>query len=54
MEFIDIIEYYIDPYNIDELDQSIDRYYFRDRSILYIYIYIYPYNINELDQSINY
>ena len=52
MEFIDIIEYYIDPYIIDELDQSIDRYYFRDRSILYIYMY--PYNINELDQSINY
>ena len=52
MEFIDIIEYYIDPYTIDELDQSIDRCYFRDRSILYIYIY--PYNINELDQSINY
>ena len=52
MEFIDIIEYYIDPYTVDELDQSIDSYYFRDRSILYICIY--PYNISELDQLINY
>ena len=50
MEFIDIIEYYIDLYTIDELDQSIDRYYFRDRSILYIYIRIIL--MNWINQSI--
>ena len=52
MEFIDIIEYYIDPYTIDELDQSIDRYYFRDRSILYIYIYIRIILMNWINRSI--